>query len=79
MRVDLALMDPPLSAPLLATSVLLAKYRLTCARGTGDPRTYLSPENEIASLSLVCDALIQATTDDQPGDVGPYAVLDSGP
>ena len=66
---------PPLSAPLLASSALSAKYRRKCASGSGDPRTYLSPENEIASLSLLCDADTRATTDDQLGDVGPYVLF----
>ena len=62
----------PTQRPLLASSVLSAKYRRKCASGSGDPRTYRSPENEIASPSLLCDACTRATTDDQLGDVGPY-------
>jgi hypothetical protein len=69
---------PPLSAPLLASSVLSAKYRPKYASGIGDTRTNLGPENEIATLSLLCDTDMRATTDDQSGDVGPYVLVAVG-
>jgi hypothetical protein len=68
---------PPLSTPLLASSVLSAKYRRNCAPGIGDPRAYLSHDKEIVTLSLLCDRDSRATTDDQSSDVGPYVLVAS--
>ncbi len=63
---------------LVASSVLSPKYGRKCASGIGDLRTYISPENEIATLSLLCDIDIRATSDDQAMSA-PDAVVTVGP